>query len=177
MYDSVQALDGNCVLHAANITTNTTNMVPTGWIEREATSNPTTQSTTCRSRPCEDTEMCFPTYTSPFYTCHPVVAECQAPSQTDGIYSNVTLLQGQRTNFTCNSSLVWVPRHADKTVTCQVTGKYSELKGTCVNTTYYSPEIDKRCIIYTNLTTQQVDLVSNNINLTNATYLEILRGM
>ncbi|XP_025104492.1 uncharacterized protein LOC112570323 [Pomacea canaliculata] len=141
MYDSVQALDGNCVLHAANITTTTTNMVPTGWIEREATSNPTTQSTTCRSRPCEDTEMCFPTYTSPFYTCHPVFAECQAPPQTDGVYSNVTLLQGQRTNFTCNSSLLWAPRHADKTVTCQVTGRYSELKGTCKNAIYYSPSV------------------------------------
>ncbi|XP_025104488.1 uncharacterized protein LOC112570319 [Pomacea canaliculata] len=99
------------------------------------------QDNGCCARHCKETEVCVPTYDSPFYKCLPFSAECQAPPQVDGTYDSDRLVQGQRTNFTCNSSLLWIPRHADKTVTCQVTGKYSGLKGTCENTTHYSPSI------------------------------------
>ncbi|XP_025104486.1 uncharacterized protein LOC112570317 [Pomacea canaliculata] len=141
IYNRTLATDGNCVLHAYNITSNTTSGVSTDWVERESFWDKGLQDNGCRNRTCDDTQVCVPTFASPFYACLPFPAECKAPSRDDGVYSNVTLLQGQRTNFTCNSSLVWAPRHADKTVTCQVNGKYSELKGTCKNTTYYSPSV------------------------------------
>ncbi|XP_025105622.1 uncharacterized protein LOC112571046 [Pomacea canaliculata] len=141
IYNRTLATGGNCVLHAENISTNTTSGVSTDWVEREAFWDEALQDNGCRNRTCNDTQVCVPTFASPFYACLPLPAECQAPPRDDGVYSNVTLLQGQRTNFTCNPSLVWAPRHADKTVTCQVNGKYSELKGTCKNATYYSPSV------------------------------------
>ncbi|PVD25664.1 hypothetical protein C0Q70_13323 [Pomacea canaliculata] len=190
IYNRTLATGGNCVLHAENISTNTTSGVSTDWVEREAFWDEALQDNGCRNRTCNDTQVCVPTFASPFYACLPLPADsnsnadqkrirkkergiyvdisfgdkyrivifttvfdksktqsemsvkkCQAPPRDDGVYSNVTLLQGQRTNFTCNPSLVWAPRHADKTVTCQVNGKYSELKGTCKNATYYSPSV------------------------------------
>ncbi|XP_025105421.1 uncharacterized protein LOC112570919 [Pomacea canaliculata] len=139
IYNRTLATDGNCVLHADNISTNTTSGVSTAWIEREAFWNTELQDNGCRSRPCNETQVCVPTFDPPFYTCLPFPEECKAPSRDDGVYSNMTLLQGQRTEFTCNSSRLWVPRHADKTVTCQVNGKYSSLKGTCKIAIYHSP--------------------------------------
>ncbi|XP_025104487.1 uncharacterized protein LOC112570318 [Pomacea canaliculata] len=141
IYNRTLATGGNCVLHAYNITSDTTSGVADDWFERSADWDNTLQSNGCRNRPCDDTQVCVPTFAFPFYKCLPFAAECQAPSRDDGVYSDVTLVQGERTNFTCNSSLVWVPRHADKTVTCQVNSKCSELQGTCKNATYYSPAV------------------------------------
>ncbi|PVD25660.1 hypothetical protein C0Q70_13319 [Pomacea canaliculata] len=139
IYNRTLATDGNCVLHAYNITSDTTSGMANEWFERSADWDKTLQSNGCRNRSCDDTQVCVPTFAFPFYKCLPFAAECQAPSRDDGVYSDVTLVQGQRTNFTCNPSLVWASRHADKTVTCQVNSKYTELQGTCKNTTYYSP--------------------------------------
>ncbi|PVD25661.1 hypothetical protein C0Q70_13320 [Pomacea canaliculata] len=189
IYNRTLATDGNCVLHADNISTNTTSGVSTAWIEREAFWDTELQDNGCRSRPCNETQVCVPTFDPPFYTCLPFPAECQAPSRDDGVYSDVTLLQGQRTNFTCSSS-----RHADNTVTCQVNGKYSDPKGNCKIAIYHSPvkafpsmpryqkssEKDGRLvskIIFKNITTFQINLGSNNINMTGATYLEIIRDV
>ncbi|XP_025105420.1 uncharacterized protein LOC112570918 [Pomacea canaliculata] len=141
IYNRTLATDGNCVLHAYNITSDTTSGMANEWFERSADWDKTLQSNGCRNRSCDDTQVCVPTFAFPFYKCLPFAAECQAPSRDDGVYSDVTLVQGQRTNFTCNPSLVWASRHADKTVTCQVNSKYTELQGTCKNTTYYSPVV------------------------------------